>query len=247
MFALSVVYAYYNQPQVFQHHLQTWGSFATTLLDKLEFIVVDDGSSVPLQCPAGYGHLNLRVLRIEQDIPWNQPLARNLGVSQAQSAVVLISDLDHLLEATAAEALTQQPHELMTYYVPRRYNPYFPAESRWNTLCHPGTICVEQSLFWQVGGYDSDFCGSYGHDDTNLCDRLTWYGCRRQELPEVRMRNLVWDRYPDVDMGERLSRDLNRNHRQLLTKREHRELPRSSPRITWHATYVPPKARRLFR
>lgn len=57
-----------------------------------EFIIIDDGS--PLQYEIPNFNLNLRWIKINENIKWNQARARNLGVLSVKSDK--FTDLDHI-------------------------------------------------------------------------------------------------------------------------------------------------------
>ena len=63
-------------------------------MDRIQFVIVDDGSPVPVKIPGGLD-LNILLLRINENIRWNQAGARNLGVIYSRNDKVLATDLDH--------------------------------------------------------------------------------------------------------------------------------------------------------
>lgn len=62
------------------------------MLDVIEFIIIDDGSPLHYEIPNF--NLNLRWIKINENIKWNQAGARNLGVLSAKSDK--FTDLDHV-------------------------------------------------------------------------------------------------------------------------------------------------------
>ena len=68
--------------------LRTYAGYDSALLDRLQFIIVDDCSPTPPEIPADID-LNILLLRINEDIAWNQPGARNLGITYARSDKML--------------------------------------------------------------------------------------------------------------------------------------------------------------
>jgi hypothetical protein len=73
--------------------LQRYERYSPDLLDRIQFVIVDDGSPLPYRIPKL--NLNICWLKITDDIPWNQSGARNLGITCAPSDKVLMTDLDH--------------------------------------------------------------------------------------------------------------------------------------------------------
>ena len=74
--------------------LRRYASYSGDLLDRLQFVFVDDGSPTPVEPPADL-ELNLLLLRLPVDVPWNHAAARNLGAVCARSDKLLLTDVDH--------------------------------------------------------------------------------------------------------------------------------------------------------
>ena len=75
--------------------LREYETFAPDLLDCVEFVIVDDGSPVSYEIPRF--NLNLRWIKINENIAWNQAGARNLGALYAHSDSIVFADLDYAL------------------------------------------------------------------------------------------------------------------------------------------------------
>lgn len=91
-----VTHFYCNQENIDSvcNLLRIYETYSPELLDKVEFVIVDDGSPIAYEVPKF--NLNLRWLKINEDIRWNQSGARNLGFTYARSDKVLVTDLDHI-------------------------------------------------------------------------------------------------------------------------------------------------------
>lgn len=72
--------------------LKTYEKYDPDLLDVIEFIIIDDGSPLHYEIPEF--NLNLRWIKINENIKWNQAGARNLGVLSAKSDK--FTDLNHV-------------------------------------------------------------------------------------------------------------------------------------------------------
>jgi len=145
---MTVLYTYFGQieriPQIIEQDIPT--------------MIVDDCSEIQL------GSLdNVKVLRITDDIKWNQPGARNLGFQELNDWIVCL-DIDHLLTKDLYNKLNSMDKQIGTiYYLGREdtksYNVYM----------------IHKDDFEKVGGYDEDFCGNYGYDDIHFfmkCNQL---------------------------------------------------------------------------
>ena len=75
--------------------LRHYAGYSPEIIDRIQFVIVDDGSPVRVEIPADID-LNLRLLRIRENIAWNQGGARNLGVLYSCCDTILATDLDHL-------------------------------------------------------------------------------------------------------------------------------------------------------
>jgi hypothetical protein len=70
--------------------LRHYATYPAELMNATMFILVDDGSPSKVEIPADID-LNIRVLRVDEDIAWNQPGARNLGATMSVSDQIIMS------------------------------------------------------------------------------------------------------------------------------------------------------------
>ncbi len=181
---LSVIIPVYGQ-----HELAVLHAWACQMnrLCPYEIIVVNDGGDPGLRDMLAdsvyYWTSNLLYARIEQDIPWNQPGARNLGIWLSTGDVLAIEDNDHvptpiLYEEAMAlmddpAILTVRPHrhcimladvkEALANDDLRRF-PLIKAGS--------ATRIVRREVIAALKGYNEDFCGAHGGDDCDVVRRM---------------------------------------------------------------------------
>ena len=100
-----VVPLYINKPNAAEvlSIFDEYAKYPADILDRVLFVLVDDGSPAEFELP--HWLLNMIVLRIKQDIPWNNPGARNLGMVYAKSDKVFLTDIDHQLDVRSFQAL----------------------------------------------------------------------------------------------------------------------------------------------
>jgi len=148
------------------------------LLDRIQFVLVDDCSRVPVRIPADI-NLNIRLLRIREDIPWNQGGARNLGVVYSRSDKVLATDLDHEFTEETLRYLVDMPPLGRRMYRFRRLG----TDGR-PTRPHPNTFLMSRGRFLMFYGVDEEFCGAYGAEDGMFWRWQRYNGTRFSYLPK---------------------------------------------------------------
>ncbi|QIE60462.1 glycosyltransferase family 2 protein [Rasiella rasia] len=155
-----VVQIYEESPTAkpFMELLKIYAQYSADVLRQIHFVFVDDHSNPPLQIPTQI-NLNYTLLRITENIPWNQAGARNLGVTYAKSDYVILTDIDVVFPETLLERLL---------------NFELPADAifKFKTICnlqpvvpHFNTFFTSKKVFWKSNGVDEAFSGAYGFED----------------------------------------------------------------------------------
>src|SRR5258708_3271468 len=105
-----VVNCYFNKTDgsSLEELLRQYAGYSADVLDRVLFVVVDDGSPIPVVVAEALD-LNLLLLRVTVDIAWNLAGARNLGVAMARSDKVLVTDLDYVFPESTLRALVERP------------------------------------------------------------------------------------------------------------------------------------------
>jgi hypothetical protein len=206
---LTLVYPFYNNRICLERQLEFWTRLPRELAERIEILMVDDGSPQPAVVPANFPN-NLTCLRAKEDIPWNQPGARNLGLKLAEGEWAIASDIDHLLNAEGLKKILSLDKNSGTVYFFSRRREDGSARSP-----HPNSFLISRKMFWDVGGYDEDFCGHYGYDDSFLRLRLE-RSCRILLLPEPTLVELDCGATPGLSRSRRRNRRLLKKKRRLL-------------------------------
>jgi hypothetical protein len=200
---LTLIYTYYGQKE------RIPGILAEKHPD-CRVIIVDDCSPEPLQSLEG-----VDVYRIDTDIPWNQPGARNLGFQESEGWIVC-ADIDHLVTKRNIDDLLKLKKEKGTIY-------YLGREDTigWNLYL------IHKDDFEKIGGYDEDFCGHYGYDDT-LFNIMAQKNLKVKEIRHIKAKVFA------KESSSKLERDFSFN--QELLKMSHHLTNNSHPRIgfQWH-------------
>ena len=155
MVDLTLVFTYYNQPQMLAEQVRVWQHYPPEQRGRLRIVVVDDGSAPPMAPPHVPG-LAIAALRIHDDLPWHQDEARNLAMRHVSGWAALL-DIDHVVTTaalTALLALSKQPG----YWYPLARATLDKARLR----DAPNVFLMHAKDFQRLGGYDP--AEGYGTD-----------------------------------------------------------------------------------
>lgn len=164
--AFTLIVPYYDNPSMFREQQRQWRGLDLDVRQALHVVVVDDGS------PASPAHASIdpdtsaalasfRVFRTLVDVRWNWLFCRNLGVDQATTDWVLMTDMDHVVPyATWRTLMRDRLDPLVAYRFSRVVAPDLTPKNP-----HPNTWAMTRHMFLnRIGGYDELFSGIYGTD-----------------------------------------------------------------------------------
>ncbi len=156
---LTVIIHIYNNQEALNLQIQHWEDWG--FIPGLELIFIDDCSSPALdldRVPCW-----VRKIIIRDDIPWNQPGAKNLGASLALGSWLLFLDADQVFTKndiySLIHALPEIEHQTL-YRFERRC-----AKTQNSLVVHQNCHLISKFDYDNFGGYDEDFAGNYGHED----------------------------------------------------------------------------------
>jgi len=167
--------------------LKEYAKYSPEILDRIEFIVIDDYSSPPIVLPDDL-NLNLRLLRIDDNILWNQCGARNLGAVMSRSDRLVMIDVDHKLPEKTLRFLLKCRKPLH-----RLWRFHRIGVDNQNILPAPNIFYTGRSRFLSVFGYDEEFAGHYGYEDGMFFRWHRYNGSRPGLLPAskpIRVRRI---------------------------------------------------------
>lgn len=161
---------YYRNAPMLEVHVRNWSRYTPEVLENLRVILVDDGSPEPdrpdaiLKSAPDEVRSRIRLLRILEDIPWNQHGARNLGAHVAEDGWLLITDMDRVLLNADMRAVMAYKLKVSRFYKPVgvRMHPTLLVED--GEKGPYNQLIIHRKTYWRVGGYDEDYCGHYGGD-----------------------------------------------------------------------------------
>jgi hypothetical protein len=176
---------YYMNPGMLQRQQAQWRAFPDELKARLHVIVVDDGSPTGRAStvvePSGVA--SFRLFRTLVDVRWNWLFCRNLGVDQASTDWLLMTDIDHLLPVETLRRIVAGPLDPTYVYRFKRVD----APDLTDYKPHPNTWLMTKAFFNRIGGYDERFSGYYGTDG-EFRDRVEARARAVVLLPEVMIR-----------------------------------------------------------
>lgn len=193
IYMITIFHIFYNQHEMLKMHFMAWGRHPT---DKFKYAIIDDCSPkrISEKCPVD----NLSIYRVNRDIPWNIPGARNLGFHAASTEWVLGADIDHVITPEAANKILSldfsNPNVAYTF---RRIS-----DEGYEGCPATMNILMNRERFFEIGGYDEDFSGNYGCGDTFFHRRLRW-----NSVKIVRCDDIILDWYPRRGGTRKLKRD----------------------------------------
>lgn len=169
---LTLIMPYYENAGMLALHYLEWAeNWPASARERFKVVLVDDGSQIAPATSVARpeGLPELQIWRVTEDRPWHQHAARNLGAHVAEDGWLLLTDMDHMLRADAADALLRRLDKLdpCTIYTLHRVE----ADTGKATIGanghpkpHPNSFVLTRNLYWRIGGYDEDYCGVYGTD-----------------------------------------------------------------------------------
>ena len=158
---VTLILPFYRNQQFLRTQLSWWRTFPEHVRKHLTAIIVDDGSPEPAadvlrMCEHPF---RIRLFRIGVDVRWNWLAARNIGFHHASEGWCLVTDMDHVVPQSTAEAVIYGYHEPdVIYGFSRREYTGVTVQP------HPNSWLMTRQMFWTVGGYDERLSGFYGTD-----------------------------------------------------------------------------------
>lgn len=205
----SMIYPYYENPKMLNLQIQNWDSFSEQLKQKVRIVLIDDGSRrTPAYSVLKNHKTDVKLYRINENIPWNQHGARNLGAFvSCENDWLFMSDIDIVLSAETAEKLFSSNLNSLCHYTFERHWYINGALGR---KVHENTFLVKRNLYWKTGGYDEDYCGVYGGDEPFLHSL-------RKVAPRLHRKDIVLDGYTRRTVVDACTTDWDRSLGRFLS------------------------------
>lgn len=238
---LNVVMSVYGQPEMLGLNLDTIASYEDDVLDLLTIIVVDDAGEPPVDeafCKRFPG-VNLHVFRILDDIPWNQPGGRNLGMHRADPQWTVMLDPDMVFSQTQMRKLMTAAGKMRRREVLRYGLRHMNEPERAVDMSSPNTYLIHREDFLAVGGYDEDYSGHKGWSDVQLLDVL------RSHFKIVQRPDVFADFYSTGQIKDAAVHSLDRKtkHNRKIRLRKFDEAKRAGGWAKWVRRHKGPNQR----
>jgi len=169
-------------------------------MDNVDLIVVDDYSKRNPANKVVGPEKGFYLYRVTDDIPWNNHGARNLAALMCETPWALFIDMDHLITPEDMKRLIQTHTDRENFAMFQRVT----APSMTYHKPHPNSFFVSRDKYWEVGGYNEDFCGSYGGDGVFIRQLSEKAGC-------VMRHDIRLIRYPREYVSDASTVDLDRD------------------------------------
>lgn len=183
---VTLILPYYDNAGMLREQQRQWRALSEDIRAALHIVVVDDGSPTSPAAkavdPDTRGALaSFRLFRTQVDVRWNWIFCRNLGVYQAATEWVLMTDMDHVVPLeTWRRVMRGKLNPLYAYRLSRVVAPTMAPLHP-----HPNTWLMTRHMFGErIGGYDERFSGVYGSDG-HFHSRVEEWAKHVELLPEV--------------------------------------------------------------
>jgi hypothetical protein len=182
--SLTVAILYHNDVEHLKAQILGWEALDRQLKSALLFLVIDDGSrdkAIEVTDITASCSVDIAIVRVLEDIPWNIGGVRNLAMLTAPTKFVFVTDIDihapkdfysYLLRlANRAE----QEASIGNHLIFTSFKRVFEASKK-ESRPHPAVMFLSKDTYWRVGGCDEDFVGNYGYTDPHF-----WHRARRTQ------------------------------------------------------------------
>lgn len=154
----TIILPFYENPDFLAVQITNWQRWSADVRAYVTVIIVDDGSPKAAALPHNLP-FQIRLFRIQEDRPWNWIAARNIGAHHAEPGWLLLTDIDHVVHESTADALIHGQHNPNLIYAFSRREHTGEAVTP-----HSASFFMTRDTFWRIGGYDESLSGHYGSD-----------------------------------------------------------------------------------
>jgi hypothetical protein len=215
---VTLAMAVYGQPKMLEVWFDTLRSYSKPMLASMELLIVDDCGDPAAVVPDDIqALLPCHLFRVTENIPWNQPGARNLALDHCLTDLVLFVDPDMvfplgMMTMMLDAGLALERGNVIRFQLKHRGGRNAGAIDP----SSPNTWFLHAKDFLEVGGYDEDYSGHKGWSDVQLLDVMrSVYKIRHDPKLHADFYNI--EEVPDA-MVTTLDRSHRANKAQRLLK-----------------------------
>lgn len=236
---LTIVQPYYRNPGMLELQIRNRMAQSPRVKMAVEWLVVDDCSPEPAEDVfAGYSGVDLgemKLLRVDKEIPWNQHGCRNLGAREARGRWLQMQDMDRVLlpfdQDLVLSKILEEKMVPAHHYRGRGINvkrelpvsDYKPIVNQY---------WVYRPVYLETGGYDEDYCGCYGGDGPMLKEM-------ENQAPGRTLKDVIMLRYDRHIVPDSTTTSLSRDREEFLRRSRRKRAennikPQNPVRFPWH-------------
>jgi len=171
---ISIVIPVLNSHEVFRRHM-TYLERILKKSDKVEIIIVDDGSSPALSYENDFD-LDFKIEYTHDERPWTWALARNRGARLAKGKYLLMYDIDHFPAREIFDILPTCDTDKVIFHrefgilneqgelsqdldtlVDYGFNMDRYKRHKLRITALPNNFAMKREVFWDIGGYREEF------------------------------------------------------------------------------------------
>lgn len=179
---ITLIKPYFENPRFLAAEMSRFRHYwPDHLRQQWSLIVVDDVSDHPAEDVLRGADLALKTRLFRMHPPkvrWNWLGARNIGAHEADDGWLLITDMDHVVPPSTADALVYGKHDPSVVYGFSRRDytgapmeasvvPDSPEQELADSVDrnpHSASFFMTRRMFWTIKGYDERYSGFYGSD-----------------------------------------------------------------------------------
>ena len=202
---VTLAMAVYGQPKMLEVWFETLRTYSPDMLADMELLIVDDCGSPPATIPDDLVYaLPCQIFRVTEDIPWNQPGARNLALDHCRTPLILFVDPDMVFPASMMDKMLDAgmalpEGEVIRFMLKHVGSGVLDGSS-------PNTWFLHVKDFLTVGGYDEDYAGNKGWSDVQLLDVM------KTTFKVHHRKDLFADFYSTDEIEDAMVTTLDRSH-----------------------------------
>ena len=146
--------------------------------------------------------MKIRIIKTNDNRPWTQPKARNIGASEAKGDVLLFTDIDHIINKEAVDFGRNFKYDYGRFYrelgvleEDGSFTQDYNVLASWGVTrkglhigCHVLSMYIKAVVFKDVGGFREKLGKHPTHDDGNMKRKLNKGGfvkCPDDERPKI--------------------------------------------------------------